>query len=333
MSEPGFWDDQEHAQQLLGRLKPAKAACEAFDRLSSDLDDVELLADVPESEMQESDLRELEGMVAELEERHSDLELRTLLSGPFDAGGAVLTVQAGAGGTDASDWAEMLLRMYARWAERMGYRQKLLEALEHEEAGIKHATLRISGPYAFGYLTAEIGVHRLVRISPFDAAGRRQTSFAAVDVIPDIEDDVPIEINEKDLKIDTYKAGGKGGQHVNKTESAVRITHLPTGTVVQCQNERSQHKNRAQALKILKARLIQLQEAERNKELRSLYDTKGQIAWGNQIRSYVLAPYTLVKDHRTNLENGNVQAVLDGDIQPFIEAYLRMRARQGQKTS
>jgi len=327
MGEPGFWDDQDRAQARVAALKPARNSCESLDALTSGVEDLEILVELAEEENDEASFREVEKTVGELEILKDDLQLKTLLSGPYDAGGAVITVQSGAGGTDANDWAEMLLRMYARWAERMGFKSELLEALENEEAGIKHATLRVSGPFAFGYLTAEMGVHRLVRISPFDAAGRRQTSFAAVDVIPDLDVDTDVEVNEKDLKIDTYKAGGKGGQHVNKTESAVRITHLPTGTVVQCQNERSQHKNRAQALKILKARLIQLQEAERSAELKGLYDTKGQIAWGNQIRSYVLAPYTLAKDHRTNTEVGNVQAVLDGDIQKYIEAYLRHRAR------
>jgi len=327
MGEPGFWDDQDRAQARVATLKPARNSCESLDSLTSGVEDLEILVELAEEENDEASFREVEKTVSQLEILRDDLQLKTLLAGPYDAGGAVLTVQSGAGGTDAHDWAEMLLRMYARWAERMGFKSELLEALENEEAGIKHATLRVSGPFAFGYLTAEMGVHRLVRISPFDAAGRRQTSFAAVDVIPDLDVDTDVDVNEKDLKIDTYKAGGKGGQHVNKTESAVRITHLPTGTVVQCQNERSQHKNRAQALKILKARLIQLQEAERSAELKGLYDTKGQIAWGNQIRSYVLAPYTLAKDHRTNTEVGNVQAVLDGDIQKYIEAYLRHRAR------
>jgi peptide chain release factor 2 len=225
----------------------------------------------------------------------------------------------------------MLLRMFRRWAEARGYGTELIEAEEQEEAGIKHGTLRISGPMAYGYLGGEVGVHRLVRISPFDAQQRRQTSFAAVEVIPDIDEDTTVDIEESDLRVDTYKAGGKGGQHVNKTESAVRITHLPTGIVVQCQNERSQHKNRGQAMKILKARILQMREAERNEELKGLYDNKGQIAWGSQIRSYVLAPYTLVKDHRTNCETGNVQAVIDGDIQPFIDAWLhhKLRSRKG----
>ena len=326
MAAPGFWDDQDRAKGRVAVLKVARAGVDAYDVLALGVEDLEILLELAEEEG-EGALREVEATVSELESGYEDLELKTLLSGPFDSGNAILTIQSGAGGTDAADWAEMLLRMFSRWAEIMGYGTELLEALEHEEAGIKHASLKITGPYAFGYLTAEMGVHRLVRISPFDAQSRRQTSFAAVDVIPDSEEEPDIEVDEKDLRIDTYRAGGKGGQHVNKTESAVRITHEPTGVVVQCQNERSQHKNRASAMKMLKSRLLQLREATKDAEIKSLYDTKGQIAWGNQIRSYVLAPYTLVKDHRTNTENGNVQAVLDGLIQPFVEAYLRHRAQ------
>lgn len=327
MAEPGFWNDQDQANARVQALKTSKRIVESVDRVAGGLDDLEVLAELAADEG-EAGMAEFAQTVDDLEKNYADLELRTLLSGPYDDGGAIVTIQSGAGGTDASDWAQMLLRMYGRWAERQGYKTQLLEALEHEEAGIKHATLKVTGVLAYGYLSAEMGVHRLVRISPFDAQGRRQTSFSAVDVIPDLPEDSSIEVEDKDLKIDTYKAGGKGGQHVNKTESAVRITHIPTSTVVQCQNERSQHKNKAMALKMLKARLMQLRDAERNKELKSMYDGKGQIAWGNQIRSYVLAPYTLVKDHRTNHEIGNVQAVLDGAIQPFVESYLKHRAKK-----
>jgi len=307
------------------QLKGAKQITDSVDGISLQLDDIDVLAELAEEEG-ESGMAEFERTVESLEKDYNALELRTLLSGPYDAAGAVVTIQSGAGGTDASDWAQMLLRMYGRWASDQGYKTELLEALEHEEAGIKHATLKVSGALAYGYLSAEMGVHRLVRISPFDAQNRRQTSFAAIDVIPDIDADTDIDIDEKDLKVDTYKAGGKGGQHVNKTESAVRITHIPTGVVVQCQNERSQHKNRAQALKLLKARLLQLREAKQNAEIKSMYDGKGEIAWGNQIRSYVMQPYTLVKDTRTGHEVGNAQAVLDGDLQGFIESYLKHRA-------
>jgi peptide chain release factor 2 len=326
MATQGFWDNPDRANERVAILKQARGIVESLDEVVTGLGDLDVYIELAEGEG-EAGVKELERTVDDLEEKVDALELRTLLSGRYDDCGALITIQSGAGGTDASDWAEMLLRMYGRWAERAGFKAKLLDALEHEEAGIKWATLQVTGPLAFGYLSAEMGVHRLVRISPFDAQGRRQTSFAAVDVIPDIEEDEAEPIDEKDLRIDTYRAGGKGGQHVNKTESAVRITHAPSGLVVQCQSERSQHKNKATAMKMLAARLAQLKEMERTAEIQSLYDNKGQIAWGNQIRSYVMAPYTLVKDHRTSHETGNVQAVLDGDIQGFIESYLKHRAK------
>ena len=326
MSDQDFWSDNDRANARVVELKEAKNVTDALDSLGSSIEDLEILGELAEEEG-EVGLQEFERTVESLEVEYAQLELRTMLSGPYDRNNAIVTIQAGAGGTDASDWAEMLLRLYGRWAERQGFKTQLLDSQAHEEAGIKHATIRVAGAWAYGYLMAEMGVHRLVRISPFDAQGRRQTSFAAVDVIPEVEEDADIEVNDADVRVDTYRAGGKGGQHVNKTESAVRLTHIPTGAVVQCQNERSQHKNRAQAMKLLKAKLIQLREAERNSELQSMYDGKGQIAWGNQIRSYVMAPYTLVKDHRTNHEVGNVQSVLDGDVQPLIEAYLKHRAK------
>ncbi|HMS17038.1 MAG TPA: peptide chain release factor 2, partial [Planctomycetota bacterium] len=295
-------------------------------RLASGVADMELLYELSEADGA-SGLAEFEKTLSDLEAAYDALELQTLLSGPFDRNNAIVTIQAGAGGTDASDWAEMLLRAYSRWGEAEGFKVELLDSQEHEEAGIKSATIKIIGPWAYGYMLAEMGVHRLVRISPFDAQGRRQTSFAALDVAPEVEEEDEIVVDETELRVDTYRAGGKGGQHVNKTESAVRLTHLPTNTVVQCQNERSQHKNKAQAMKMLQAKLAQLREAERNSELQSMYDGKGQIAWGNQIRSYVLAPYTMVKDHRTGHESGNVQSVLDGNFQPFIEAYLKSKVK------
>jgi peptide chain release factor 2 len=328
MAQADFWSDQSQATARVAELKNARTIVESLDGMVKDLDDAEVLAQLADEQKDAASEQEAAGLVAQLMERFDAFELRSFLSGPYDAGGALVSFQSGAGGTDASDWAQMLMRMYTRWAEEMGYKTEVLDVVEAEEAGIKHADVRITGPFAYGYLVAEMGIHRLVRMSPFDQMARRQTSFAALDVSPDVEEDKTVEVPEKDLRIDTYRAGGKGGQHVNKTESAVRITHIPTGIVVQCQNERSQHKNREMAFKMLKGKLLQQRELERMAELKSLYDSKGQIAWGNQIRSYVLAPYQLVKDHRTDYETGNVQAVLDGKIMPFIDHYLRHRARQ-----
>lgn len=318
MSRPGFWDSQERAQGVLAersRLTALLAPLQKAHKALSDASELLELADASELPVVEQEVEEALKLVREA-------ELRATMSGPNDAKNAFLRIHAGAGGTDSCDWAQMLLRMYVRYLERKGLKGTVVDILPNEEAGIKHATVRVEGPYAYGWLKSEIGVHRLVRISPFDANHRRHTSFASVDVMPEVED-VEIEINEKDLRIDVYRSGGKGGQHVNMTDSAVRITHIPTGIVVACQNERSQHQNRAMAMKLLRAKLKQLKELEREKELAKLYSEKGEIAWGNQIRSYTLQPFQLVKDHRTDVESSAVEAVLDGELDVFVEAYLR----------
>lgn len=299
---------------------------ENFFSLDRELDDAAVLLELALEEEDQSVLQEVEQKLSSIEEHIRGLELQRLFSKPEDIGGAIVEIHAGAGGTEAQDWAEMLLRMYLRWAEREGHKAEVLDMLPGEEAGLKSVTFSVDGEYAYGRLKAEIGIHRLVRISPFDANARRHTSFAALFVYPSADDQLPIDINETDLKIDTYRSSGAGGQHVNTTDSAVRITHLPTGIVVQCQNERSQHKNKAMAMKILRSRIYDLELQKIRQEKDSIHKQKREIAWGSQIRSYVLQPYQMVKDHRTNYEIGNVTAVLDGDINRLIQEYLFMQS-------
>lgn len=299
---------------------------ESIASLEQQAEEAELLFEMGEDEEDEATIIEAGDYVSKLEEEVRNAELTRLLSGEHDSNNSILTVHAGAGGTEAQDWAEMLLRMYQRWCERKGFKITTLDFMPGDEAGVKGVTLLIEGPFAYGYLKSEAGIHRLVRISPFDASGRRHTSFASVFIAPELNESITVEIDEKDLRIDTYRASGAGGQHVNKTDSAIRITHLPTGIVVQCQNERSQHKNRAIAMKILQARLYEVEEAKMNSEKQKLHDEKKDIAWGNQIRSYVMHPYQMVKDHRTGEETGNVNDVMDGNIDRFIQSYLSMMA-------
>jgi peptide chain release factor 2 len=328
MSSPGFWDNQETAQGVVSRISLLKAIIEPVEDLTRQAKDLSELFELA-VETEPDALGHLEDDLAKLINQCEQTELAGLLSGPNDTKNCFFSIHAGAGGTESCDWVSMLLRMYTRYFDKNNYKYSELDITPGEEAGIRSITLRVSGPLAYGKLSCETGVHRLVRISPFDSNKRRHTSFAAVDCLPEFEEDVDIELNEEDLKIDFYRAGGAGGQHVNKTSSAVRILHKPTGIVVQCQNERSQHKNRASAMKVLKARLYMLEQQKRDAEVARLYGAKGEIAWGNQIRSYVLQPYQLVKDHRTDFETGNVDAVLDGDIEEFIEHYLRHRAKGG----
>jgi len=320
MGAPGFWDDQQKAAQVSAEHSRATRRLERWRGLASDVEDLQALAEMAEED--DSVAAEVAGQMTAVEERLAALEEERLFSGRYDAGDALVTVNAGAGGTDAQDWAEMVLRMMMRWAERRGLQVELLEASPGEEAGLKSATFRASGENAYGLFSAEKGVHRLVRMSPFDAAHRRQTSFAGLEVAPVVDDVGEIAIDDDDLQIDTYRASGAGGQHVNKTDSAVRITHRPSGIVVQCQNERSQSANKDTAMKMLKAKLIELEERKRAEELEKARGEVKDVAWGSQIRSYVLHPYTMVKDHRTNVEVGNAQGVLDGDLDDFVRAEL-----------
>jgi peptide chain release factor 2 len=329
MAAPGFWDRQDEARAAIARSTELKGWTEPWGRLSRKVDDLLEMAALLDEAADEGLERELDAEVGTVDRELDQLELRNMLRGPEAHRDAILTIHPGAGGTESQDWAEMLVRMYTRFAEARGWDVEVLDLLPGEEAGIKSASLEVRGDFAYGYLRAENGVHRLVRISPFDAQGRRHTSFASVSVYPVVDDDVEIEIDENDLRIDTYRASGAGGQHVNKTDSAVRITHEPTGIVVACQQERSQHKNRAKAMKMLLAALYQRALEEKEAERQKLEDAKTEIAWGNQIRSYVLQPYTMVKDHRTGVEVGNAEGVLDGDIDEFIEGYLRAKGEGG----
>jgi peptide chain release factor 2 len=325
MAAPGFWDDPERAQRVVAELKSLRRVFEPYRELSREVADAEGMVSLLAQEPDESLAAELDTQSQQLLPKIHSLEIRSLLSEESDTHGAILTIHPGAGGTESQDWAEMLFRMYTRFIERSGWKVQVLDLQPGDEAGIKDATIQVDGEFAYGYLKAERGVHRLVRISPYDAQHRRHTSFASVFVYPQAGDDVKIDTKEGDLRIDTYRAGGAGGQHVNKTESAVRITHLPSGVVVQCQNERSQLRNRDAAMKVLMARLYALRLEENREKMNSLGGGKKDIAWGNQIRSYVFQPYTQVKDHRTDVVVTDVQAVMDGDLDPFVDAYLRMK--------
>ncbi|MDR1157212.1 MAG: peptide chain release factor 2 [Oscillospiraceae bacterium] len=324
--QDGFWNDLENSQKVLQRLKQLRDKCAGYDRLKNCWDDVSTLCEMALEAGDESLLPEVREGFTAFERDLDAARLATLLSGLYDKSNAIISFHAGAGGTEAQDWAEMLFRMYNRWGERHGFAVSTLDYLDGDEAGLKSAVILIEGENAFGYLKGEMGVHRLVRISPFDASGRRHTSFAAVEVMPEVPDDVTIDIREEDLRVDTYRSGGAGGQHVNKTESAIRITHIPTGIVVACQNERSQMQNRAVAMRMLRSKLLEIKEREHLERIEDIKGDQKAIEWGSQIRSYVFMPYTLVKDHRTGCESGNIQAVMDGEIDLFINAYLKALA-------
>ncbi|MBI5491978.1 MAG: peptide chain release factor 2 [Deltaproteobacteria bacterium] len=322
IADPALWSDQNEAQRLMKRKAAIEAGLSGINKIGTLIEESEVLLELAEEAHDAASAKEASDKLAEARGAIRASEVQRMLSGERDRLNAIVSIHPGAGGTEAQDWADMLLRMYLRWAEKKSYKVEVVDFLQGEEAGIKSVTFTVGGEYAYGYLKAEMGVHRLVRISPFDANKRRHTSFASVFVYPEIEDDIEVEINEADLKVDTFRASGAGGQHVNKTDSAIRITHMPTGIVVQCQNERSQHKNRAMAMKLLRARLYELKLKEQEEKMQEYHKEKRDIAWGSQIRSYVLQPYRLVKDHRTGMEAGNVDAVLDGGLDEFIEVYL-----------
>ena len=332
MEAPNFWDNPERSQMMMKELKGLKDDMETYQKLISHKEDMETLIEMGYEENDASVIPDIQELLDEFTAEFEDIRVKTLLSGEYDRNDAIVTLHAGAGGTEACDWASMLYRMYGRWAERKGFEVEVLDYLDGDEAGIKSVTFEVRGQNAYGYLKSEKGVHRLVRISPFNAAGTRQTSFVSCDVMPDIEEDVDIEIKDDDIRIDTYRSSGAGGQHINKTSSAIRITHFPTGIVVQCQNERSQHMNKDKAMQMLKAKLYLLKQQENEAKLSGIRGDVTEIGWGNQIRSYVMQPYTMVKDHRTNEERGNVDQVMDGDIDSFINAYLKWTALSARKT-
>lgn len=323
MASSDFWNDKENAKSVVKELKKLKEIIEPFLKLDELLEDLTVLAEITGDN--DSDVEALNNDLGTLASGIENLEFRLMLNGEHDLNNAYLSIHAGAGGTEACDWVTILLRMYSRWVERHNFSLTVIDSLDGEDAGIKRITLNIKGSFVYGYLRSEIGIHRLVRVSPFDSNSRRHTSFAAVDVIPEIEDDEEIELNENEIKMDTYRSSGAGGQHVNKTSSAVRLTHIPTGIVVQCQNERSQHKNKKMALSMLKSKMCQLKEKEKQNELDAFYDEKGDIAWGNQIRSYVLHPYSMIKDTRTGIDTSNTQAFLDGEIDEFLKNFLKWK--------
>ena len=332
MEDGSFWNDPVVSQNKMKTLKSLKDDVATYEKLATQFEDIETLIEMGYEENDASLIPEIEEMLSEFVTTFDNIRIKTLLSGEYDGDNAILSLHAGAGGTESCDWAQMLFRMYSKWADSRGYELVVLDSLDGDEAGIKSITFQINGENAYGYLKSEKGVHRLVRISPFNAAGKRQTSFVSCDVMPDIKKDLDVEINDDDIRIDTYRSSGAGGQHINKTSSAIRITHLPTGIVVQCQNERSQFQNKDKAMQMLKAKLYLLKQQENAEKLSDIRGDVKDINFGNQIRSYVMQPYTLVKDHRTNAENGNVNAVMDGDIDLFISAYLKWISLKNQKT-
>lgn len=329
MSKSSFWqNDQEEISRISQQRASLREKIDLWKKLFQDVEEGKILAEMAFEDSDESTLRDVEKDIDSLKENIMGLEFQSLLPEPDDRRNAIIAINAGAGGTEAQDWVEMLFRMFSRWSENKEMKVRVLDYLAGDEAGIKNITFNVIGPYAYGYLKSEHGIHRMVRISPFDATGRRHTSFASVSVLPEVDTDIKVEIDDKDLRIDTFRASGPGGQHVNKTSSAVRITHLPTGIVTQCQNEKSQHRNREMAMKVLKAKLYDLEKGKLDQKKQQMHDSQKEIAWGNQIRSYVFNPYTMVKDHRTNVDTGNVEKVMDGDIDMFIDAYLKMKLRR-----